>query len=65
MTVWALSWGEIIGRARTDMQLVREHLEQKSRELSVSTYLQENYPDILPGVSAAGRGPSTRNGPEA
>lgn len=47
VTVWVLSWGEIIGRARADMQLVKEHLEMKSRELSVSDYLRENYPDVF------------------
>lgn len=63
MTVWALSWGEIIGRARSDMQLVREHLDQKSRELSVSTYLQENYPDILPGAGVAEGGENSKRAP--
>ncbi len=46
-TVWVLTWGEIIDRARKEMALVRAHLEQKSRELSVSEYLQKNFPEVL------------------
>lgn len=45
--VWIFSWGEVIDRARAEMQLVREHLNQKSRELSVSEYLQENFPEVV------------------
>ena len=58
MTVWVLSWGELISRARAEMRLVREHLDQKSRDLSVSKYLQENFPDILQRVSGKTAAPS-------
>ncbi|MBI5068717.1 MAG: ATP-binding protein [Deltaproteobacteria bacterium] len=50
-TVWVLSWGEIIDRARSEMRLVRDHLDQKSRELSVSEYLQKNFPEVLEQAS--------------
>jgi hypothetical protein len=47
MTVWAFEWSEIISRAKEELQLVRNHLKLKSEELSVSQYLQENFPEIL------------------
>ncbi|MDQ2977531.1 MAG: ATP-binding protein [Acidobacteriota bacterium] len=47
MTVWAFQWSEIIARAREEMHLVRQHLQRKSEELSVSEYLRKNFPDIL------------------
>jgi hypothetical protein len=50
VTVWVLTWGEIIQRARTEMALVRAHLEQKSKELSVSEYLQKNFPEVMKRV---------------
>jgi hypothetical protein len=45
--VWVFSWGEVIDRASAEMRLVRDHLNQKSRELSVSEYLQKNYPEVV------------------
>lgn len=47
MSVWAFEWSEIITRAREEMQLVKDHLQRKSSELTVSEYLRENFPDIL------------------
>jgi hypothetical protein len=47
MRVWAFEWSELISNAREEMQLVREHLQRTSEELSVSDYLRENFPDIL------------------
>jgi hypothetical protein len=47
MTVWAFEWSEIISNAKNEMQLVREHLQRKSSELTVSDYLQKNFPEIL------------------
>lgn len=47
MTVWAFEWSELITRAREELQLVRDHLQRKSKELSVSGYLRENFPEIL------------------
>ena len=46
-TVWAFEWSELISRAKEEMQLVRDHLERTSTELSVSEYLRENFPEIL------------------
>jgi hypothetical protein len=50
MTVWAFTWSEIITEARDEMHLVNNHLEKKSQELSVSDYVRENFPEILPIV---------------
>jgi hypothetical protein len=36
MTLQALEWSEIIANARAEMQLVRDHLKQKSEELTLS-----------------------------
>lgn len=47
MTVWAFEWSELITRAKEEMHLVREHLQRKSQELSISEYLRENFPDVL------------------
>jgi hypothetical protein len=47
LRMWALSWGEIIQRARSGMHMVREHLKLKSEEISTSEYLQEHFPDAL------------------
>ena len=47
MRVWAFEWSELISVAREEMQLVREHLQRTSEELSVSNYLRENFPEIL------------------
>jgi hypothetical protein len=47
MTVWAFEWSEMITRAREELQLVRDHLQKKSKELTVSDYLKENFPEIL------------------
>jgi hypothetical protein len=52
MTVWACEWSELITRAREEMQLVRDHLQRKSKELSVSEYLRENFPEILANLSS-------------
>jgi hypothetical protein len=47
LRLWALSWGEIIQRCRSEMRLVREHLRMKSQELSGSEYLKKHFPDAL------------------
>jgi hypothetical protein len=51
MTLWALEWSEIITNARSEMQLVREHLKRKSEELTISDYLKENFPEILENMT--------------
>lgn len=51
MDVWAFEWCEIENRAREEMQLVRDHLKRKSEELTISGYLQENFPEILVTLS--------------
>ena len=53
MTVWALQWSELISRAKEGMHLVHKHLKNKSRELSVSEYLREQFPDILGELTEA------------
>lgn len=58
MRVWAFSWGELVDRANGEMRLVRQHLEQKSRELSVSKYLQQNFPDVLRTTPGDGGSPA-------
>jgi hypothetical protein len=52
MTLWALEWSEIIANARAEMQLVRDHLKQKSEELTLSDYLRENFPEVLSSIRA-------------
>jgi len=47
MTLWALEWSELISNARSEMQLVRDHLKRKSEELTISEYLRETFPDVL------------------
>lgn len=47
MTLWALEWSELITNARSEMQLVRDHLKRKSEELTISEYLRETFPDVL------------------
>ncbi len=47
MTLWALEWSELITNARSEMQLVRQHLKQKSEELTLTDYLKENFPEVL------------------
>jgi hypothetical protein len=59
MDVWAFEWSEIISRARDEMQLVRDHLRQKSKELSVSDYLRDNFPEILEALNAQAQPPTT------
>ena len=54
--VWIFTWGEVIDRARSEMRLVSEHLEAKSKELSVSKYIQESFPEVL-GQEAAAKKP--------
>jgi len=51
MTLWALEWSELIANARSEMQLVRDHLKRKSEELTISDYLKENFPDVLDTLS--------------
>ena len=51
MNVWAVEWSELIAKARSEMQLVRDHLRKKSTELRVSDYLRENFPNVLEGLS--------------
>jgi hypothetical protein len=52
MTLWALEWSEIVANARAEMQLVRDHLKQKSAELTLSDYLRENFPEVLSSIRA-------------
>jgi hypothetical protein len=47
MTIWAFEWSEIISKAREEMQLVKDHLQKKSTELTVSEFLRDSFPDIL------------------
>jgi hypothetical protein len=47
MTVWAFEWSEIITRAKEEMTLVKDNLERKSQQLSVSEVLRNEFPDIL------------------
>lgn len=51
LTVWAHVWSEVITRARDEMQLVQQHLQNKSQELTVSEYLRSNFPDILDQIA--------------
>jgi hypothetical protein len=51
VSVYAFTWAEIIDRARQELQLVRDHLVSKSRELSVSDYLRSNFPEVLSRIS--------------
>ena len=50
MIVWALEWSEIIAKAKEEMSFVREHLEVKTKELSVSEYLRRDFPDIFSDI---------------
>jgi hypothetical protein len=50
MTVWAFEWSEIISRANEEMASVKQHLEKKTRELSVSEYLRHDFPDVLADI---------------
>ncbi len=52
MAVWAFAWSEVITRSREEMNLVREHLQRKSQELTVSDYLRENFPEILDDINS-------------
>lgn len=52
MTVWAFEWSELIAQSRTEMNLVRQHLQQKSKELKVSDYLRSNFPSILENLES-------------
>lgn len=47
MKVWALQWSEIIERARSELTLVRNHLELKSRELNARDSLREQFPNVV------------------
>jgi len=51
MTVWAFRWSEVIKRSREELTLVTKHLERKSKELSLSDFLQDNFPDVLQSLS--------------
>ena len=44
--IWVLKWSEIITRAREELQLVLQHLERQSNELSVTDYIKEHYPAL-------------------
>jgi histidine kinase/DNA gyrase B/HSP90-like ATPase len=50
---WVFTWGEIIDRAREEMQLVRQHLELKSQEFSVSDHLQHRLSQIIKTAKTA------------
>jgi hypothetical protein len=47
MKLWVFSWADVIARAQEEMRLVKQHLREKSTELSVSEYLRTNFPEIL------------------
>ena len=47
LSVWAFEWSEIITRSKEEMTLVRDNLERKSRQLSVSEEVRREFPDIL------------------
>ena len=47
MKLWVFSWADVIARAQEEMRLVKQHLRDKSTELSVSEYLRTNFPEIL------------------
>lgn len=53
MRLWAFEWNEIISAAKAEMLLVRQQLQRKSRELTVSGYLKEHFPHILADLSTA------------
>ena len=52
MTVWAFRWSEVIRRQRDELTLVTKHLERKSSELSLSEFLQDNFPEVLQSLAA-------------
>jgi hypothetical protein len=47
MKLWVFAWSEIITAAREELQLVKDHLRRKSEELSVSAFLQTEFPELL------------------
>lgn len=55
MSVWAFEWSEIIARSKEEMTLVRDNLERKSRQLSVSEAVRREFPDILSGLDDDGK----------
>ncbi|MBF0317134.1 MAG: hypothetical protein HQL04_03085 [Nitrospirae bacterium] len=61
MTIWTFTWSEIIGRAKEEMMLIREHLKIKSEQLLISKYLRENFPDVLGSLNKAADDQSTRH----
>ena len=54
MDVWAFEWSEIISRSREELHLVRQHLDMKYKELSVSEYLRDNYPEVFADIQNRG-----------
>lgn len=54
MRLWMFSWAEITARASEEMRLVKQHLRDKSAELSVSEYLRSNFPEILDSLEMRG-----------
>jgi hypothetical protein len=44
--LWAFTWGEIIDRAKEELNGVREHLAHKSKELKIAEHLRENFPHL-------------------
>ena len=50
MRIWVFKWSELISRAKQEMQLVRKNLNRKSKELTVSEYLSEYFPEILKNI---------------
>jgi hypothetical protein len=47
MRLWVFTWADVIARAKEEMRMVKQHLRDKSAELSVSEYLRTNFPEIL------------------
>jgi hypothetical protein len=44
--LWAFTWGEIIDRAKAELQGVRDHLKSKSEDLKLANYVRENFPHL-------------------
>jgi hypothetical protein len=55
MKLWVFTWAELINDARTELQLVRDHLRAKSQQLSVSEYLKNKFPEVAASI-LEGRG---------
>jgi hypothetical protein len=50
MKLWVFTWAELINDAKTELQLVRDHLRAKSQQLSVSEYLRHKFPEVAASI---------------